>query len=117
MGERIRRRRLELGLRQRDVAERIKCSATAIYNWEQERTSPKVSQLPAIIGFLAYAPWSAPKGFGAWLRQVREGLGLSRRKLARRLNVDESTIAGWERLKRRPTAASLEKMQMLLDRL
>jgi transcriptional regulator with XRE-family HTH domain len=74
-----------------------------------------VTHLPAIVDFLGYAPWKPPEGFGAWFRQLREVLGLSRKKVASRLEIDESTVAGWERQRRRPPYASAEKIRLIFD--
>jgi DNA-binding XRE family transcriptional regulator len=67
-----------------------------LVRWETNGVEPKPYLIPRIIDFLGYVPWKAPDGFGAWLRQVRRALGLSRRRLAALLGVDESTITRWE---------------------
>ena len=56
VGNRIRKRRLDLGLLQREVAAEIGVDASSVYNWENGRTEPELRHLPAIIRFLGYDP-------------------------------------------------------------
>jgi len=56
LGDHIRKRRLELGLLQREVAERIGAAETTICNWERQRTAPTLSSIPKVLQFLAYVP-------------------------------------------------------------
>jgi transcriptional regulator with XRE-family HTH domain len=97
LGDELRRRRLELGLLQREVADRLGVSKGSVWQWERNRTEPQVHCLPAIYDFLGYAPWQRPNGFADWLRQARRGMGLSRRKLVARIGVDPTTVDRWER--------------------
>lgn len=103
LGDHLRKRRLDLGLRQRQVALTLGVDAMTVNNWEVGRTAPKISFIPSIYDFLGYGPWEPPEGFGRWLGQVRRGLGLSRRKLAQRLAVDVTTVDRWERGKGQPS--------------
>lgn len=57
VGDRLRRRRLELGLLQREVAERLGVDEATVYNWEGNRTTPAQLQWPQIIAFLGYVPF------------------------------------------------------------
>ena len=45
---------MELGLLQRDVAERIGTHVQTVCNWELGETSPALPRLPGVIGFLGY---------------------------------------------------------------
>jgi transcriptional regulator with XRE-family HTH domain len=60
LGDHLRKRRLDLGLLQREAAARIGCSVSAVSNWETNRTQPRVTQVPAIVAFLGDAPLQAP---------------------------------------------------------
>jgi len=82
--------------------------------WETNRRQPKAYLVPQVINFLGYAPWTAPDGFGAWLRQARRALGLSRRKLAARLSVDESTVFRWEAGQGSPARAVRRRLLRVL---
>lgn len=115
-GDRIRRRRLELGLLQRDAAEQIGCSTSSVTSWERNRAKPKVSEVPRIIRFLGYAPVDASEPWSARLTRARQALGLSRKRLAAPLGVDESTVKRWEDGTGRPSARLEEWLRDLLSR-
>ncbi len=116
LGDHIRAHRLDLGSLPRDVARKAGVSEASIWQWENNRTTPKVSLITRIYEFLGYAPYTPPESFGAWLGQARKGLGLSRRKLAQTLGMDVTTVDRWERGRGRPTAASLARLRRLLER-
>jgi DNA-binding XRE family transcriptional regulator len=46
LGDHLRKRRLELGLLQREVAERLGVDETTVYNWERNRTNPSRQLVP-----------------------------------------------------------------------
>lgn len=52
----MRKRRLDLGLLQREVAARLGVTESTVTNWELNRTSPKIRFLPGIIALLGYDP-------------------------------------------------------------
>jgi transcriptional regulator with XRE-family HTH domain len=52
LGDHLRRRRLDLGLLQREVAEQLGVDATTVYNWERHRTEPAVRLILQIMRFL-----------------------------------------------------------------
>ncbi len=56
MGGHIRKRRLDLGLLQREVAQQLGVDKSTILNWERGHTSPALRLLPRIIGLLSYSP-------------------------------------------------------------
>lgn len=96
LGEHLRKRRGELGLQQRDVARQVGVNASTILNWETGRTTPPIRHLPLIIEFLGYDPWPLPKSLAEQLQAKRRQLGLSRKRAARCLGVDEGTLVRWE---------------------
>ena len=91
-------------------------SEASIWQWENNRTKPKVYLVPRVYDFLGYAPYAPTDRFGDWLRQARSGLGLSRRKLGAELGLDVTTIDRWERGQGRPTDASRARIRRLLER-
>jgi DNA-binding XRE family transcriptional regulator len=52
LGDRIKKRRIDLGLLQRVVGQRIGVSALTITNWEKNHTSPNLKFMPEVIAFL-----------------------------------------------------------------
>ena len=104
IGDHVRKRRLDLGLLQRDVALQIGVDEATVFNWEAGTASPSLRALPGVIRFLDYDPRLAPEAtdLGGLVRHHRQGQGLSMDALAEVLGVDSSTVRGWERRGHRP---------------
>jgi transcriptional regulator with XRE-family HTH domain len=79
LGDHKRKRRLDLGLLQREVAERLSADTCSVTNWELNRTKPALWFLPAIVRFLGYVPWSADGSIGHRLLAYRRERGLPNR--------------------------------------
>ncbi|MGD0949421.1 MAG: helix-turn-helix transcriptional regulator [Candidatus Binatia bacterium] len=114
LGDHLRRKRVELGLLQREVAEKLGVSEASVWQWESNQTKPKPCLLPRIIDFLGYAPWTAPAAFGEWLRMARRANGFSRKRLAKVLKVDESTVFWWESGTSQPITRLRKRIAALL---
>lgn len=97
LGARLRRRRRELGVWQRDAAMTIGVKPWTLLSWERDVRQPMVSMYPAIIRYLGYEPWPQPTTFGEELMAERRRRGLSIRDAAAILGVDEGTFGHWER--------------------
>ncbi|MBI1805107.1 MAG: helix-turn-helix transcriptional regulator [Ignavibacteriae bacterium] len=98
LGDHIRKRRLDLGMHQKDVAKLINTTTSTITNWEKNRTSPRLRLLPSVFGFLGYNPLqSNPNSLGEKIKQYRIQKGLSLRRLAKELGIDPGTLERWER--------------------
>ncbi len=66
LGDAIRKRRLDLGLRQKDVAKIIGCDEASILNWEKGHTSPSSNIVSDIRRFFGpHAKRPKTEGFGA----------------------------------------------------
>lgn len=98
VGDHIRKRRRELGLLQREAAERIGVTECSVYNWENGVSSPDFRKLPAIIAFLGYNPVPEPTDEAERRKWWRRSKGLSQREPARELGVDPGTLAKRERV-------------------
>lgn len=107
LGEHLRKRRLELGLFQREVAKRLRIGQFTYLSWEKDRARPEVRWWPAIIGFLGYDPHPEPWTFSEQLRARRRALGLSIAEAAQRVGVDEGTFGRWDRGVREPLGRHL----------
>jgi DNA-binding XRE family transcriptional regulator len=55
LGDHLRKRRLNLGMLQRQVAEVLGVDTTTITNWEKNRCSPSARMLPRIWRFLGFS--------------------------------------------------------------
>ena len=113
LGDHLRAKRLDLGLEQKDVAKVIGVDTCSIYNWELNHFSPAFRHYPKISDFLGYCIIQHFKTEGEKVRLFRQGSGLSIKKLAELLGVDESSIRSWEAGKHSPTKNSREKMEKL----
>ena len=56
LGEHIKKRRLDLGLLQREVSAQISVNPWTVANWEKGRTIPAKRFVPKILRFLGYEP-------------------------------------------------------------
>jgi DNA-binding transcriptional regulator YiaG len=115
LSQKIRNRRLELQLRQRDIARILKVSEDCITNWENNLAEPRIQNFPAIIAFLGYNPFAINLGtLGGRIKQYRILGGLSHRNMGKILKVDASTIGTWEKNMHYPQGAMLKKLLQLL---
>lgn len=97
ISDHLRKRRLDLKLSQRAVAEIFGVSEDTITYWENERSVPQISYMPKIIRFLGYNPYPIDtSSLGGKIKEFRYLHGLSKKRLAARLQVDPSTITTWE---------------------
>ena len=108
LGEKIRNKRIELGLSQSQVAKILNTDAQYIYAWENNHYKPIISKYPKIIDFLGYFPFEIDTStFGGKIKKYRYLHGLSQEKMAQFLNVDEGTITGYERNKKVPKVVKI----------
>jgi transcriptional regulator with XRE-family HTH domain len=97
LGEHIRKRRLELGLTQKDAARQLGCCWSALLNWEKGKRQPGIASIPAIIAFLDGDPFPQPTSLSEQLAAVRRRMGWSIKQTADRLGVDPGTWGRWEK--------------------
>jgi len=115
LGDHLRKKRFDLGLLQREVAERLGVSAETIVNWEGNATTPICHRREAIVHFLGYNPFPKPRTLGEQLVWHRWALGLSQRRFAKRLKIDQGTLGRWERGERQPTGKYLARVKCALE--
>ena len=115
LGGHLNKRRHELGLFQKEVAERLDVDEWTVGNWEKGKTTPAVRYLPRIIDFLGYDPNPPARTLGERIATKWRTMGLLRKRLAKRLTMDEATLARWERGKAMPKAEHMERVKRLLD--
>ena len=114
VGDHLRKRRLDLRLLQREVAEQIGVDTTTITNWELGHTTPALCRMPNVIQFLGYDPQPQPETLGQALKRRRQVRGMSQREMAKRLGVDPATVGRSEREARIPAGEFLRRVQILL---
>ncbi len=104
LGEHLRKRRIELGLLQRHVAKSVGVAVNTLMTWERDRAEPEPRYWSKIISFLGYDPNPAPETLGEHLQARYRALGLPRKEVAARLQMDEGTLKKYETGASRPTS-------------
>ena len=97
LGQHLRRRRLLDGKLQREVAVGLGVNTSTYLLWETNRSRPEDRYYPRIFCFLGCDPFPAPTTLPERIRRKRLELGLPAKEAARLINVDEGTLARWER--------------------
>jgi transcriptional regulator with XRE-family HTH domain len=95
LGEHLRNRRLQLGLRQQDVAENLGTLREVYDRWERDIRNPVISEWPAILAFMGYYPFPENRPADLVLR-ARRVQGTDQKRLARMLGVIHQRLRRWE---------------------
>ncbi len=106
LGDHLRRRRLELGLYQKDVAVQIGVTTSSIWNWEHGWTID-LRFIPGIIEFIGYNPISCPDDLIdrlAWYKRIN---GLSLEDLGALMRRDPEQLGGWLNRRHKPCRRNL----------
>ena len=117
LGDHLRKKRLDLGLLQKDVAQIVGTTTTSIMYWETNRISPSIEFIPKIINFLGYIPFDriSKMSLGEQIKTCRKIKGISQKELARQFRFDPGTVAHWENDNRKPAVSYLTKLNAFLD--
>ena len=116
LGDHLRKRRLDLGILQKDVAQKIGVNKATITNWELSHNFPELRYIPGIIEFLGYWPYDTQaENLGQQIIAKRTKLGLSQKELACLINVDASTLRRWEQNVGQPSLKHRERMMAFLS--
>ena len=97
IGDHIRTARRERKLLQRQIAGEIGVTEATICKWEQNRSAPSITYMPAIIRFIGNDPSPIPSTLSERMRAFRRRFGLSIEQAARQAGVNESSWSEWER--------------------
>ena len=112
LGDKIRNKRLELGLSQSQVAKIFNTDPDLIYMWEKNIIKPSIKRFPEVITFLGYFPFEIDESsLGGKIKLYRYMYGLSQEAMAEFLNLNESTIRDYERGIRKPLERLKVKIQ------
>lgn len=116
IGDHIRKRRLDLRLRQRDVADLIGVERVTVGGWETMGLRPPPASLEKVVKFLRCEPKSAAKASDLVqkLTALRRRLRLARSEMAEKLGISYGTIWSWEQGRRRPRGRSLSLLMTFL---
>ncbi len=98
-------------LTKRQLSINLHVDDTTIYLWERNKGSPSLAQIPKIIEFLGRDPFEKRvESLGENIREYRRIHGLTQKRLAEQLGVDETTLASWENGEHHPSKKLLEKI-------
>jgi len=114
IGDHLRKRRLDLGLLQRELAERLGVDEMTVTNWELNRTRPAVRFIPSLIRLIGYLPYPVGTTLADQLVACRTAQGLSQKATARLLGIDPGTLGRWESGERRPQRPFLTRVEAFL---
>jgi len=125
LGEHLRKKRFQAGLRQAEIANKLGVSARTLSLWECDRIYPAWAFQPRLIAYLGYDPFTEnglklakgnetsgvanfaeehPKTIGKKIRQFRLKSRKTRQQLAAEWGVSAKTLWGWEADRRQPSA-------------
>jgi DNA-binding XRE family transcriptional regulator len=125
IGEHLKKRRFDLGMRQSEAAQRLGVSERTLSQWEVDKVYPTWPFQPRLIQYLGYDPFTDPAlgrpgatnphalpscdseptaGIGQQMRSRRMELKKTRKQCAKELGVSVKTLRGWETGQRQPTS-------------
>jgi transcriptional regulator with XRE-family HTH domain len=110
LGDHLIRRRRDLGLTQRQAADRLAVWVATFASWESGEFNPNIRLYPRVYGFLGSCPLPAePPALGARLEAWRRSKGLSAAEAARMAGLDPGTVGRLERHPDRPLHARVRE--------
>jgi transcriptional regulator with XRE-family HTH domain len=110
-GDHIKTRRLDMKLTKRQLSRKLNVSDITIYLWERNKVRPSLAQIPKIIEFLGRNPFEThSENLADKIKGFRRVRGLSQKKLAELLGIDQTTLAGWERGEHQPIKNMLQRL-------
>ncbi len=118
LGDHLRKRRLDMKLLQKDVAQELSVCEQSICNWEKNLAKPDIKYIPTIIKFIGYVPFDTSiVSTGEKIILYRKLHGLSQKMLACQLGIDPSTLRKWERNKRKPSDKFFRRFKYIVQAL
>jgi len=135
IGEHLRKKRFDLGIRQSEVAQRLGVSDRTLSLWECDRVYPAWSQQPKVTAFLGYNPFTdpalgrpggneppfvaflvldAPGNLGQQMMKRRLQMRKTRKEFAKELGVSTKTLWGWETNRCQPSATLRKRLGAVL---
>jgi transcriptional regulator with XRE-family HTH domain len=100
-----------LKITKRQLSLRLNVSDLTIYLWEKNKIKPSLAQIPKIIEFLGRDPFEKEaEKIGDKIREHRRIHGITQKRFAAQLGIDQTTLAGWERGKHQPNKRLLDRL-------
>jgi len=85
---------MDLGMLQRQLADKIGVSEASIWSWEKG-TEPELVHIPKIIDFLGYVPFECPDDLLGRLRYFKLINGMSYERLGAAMGRDPEQLVDW----------------------
>lgn len=115
LGEYLKKRRRELGLLQREVADRMGINHFTYINWEKDKTKPVSSQFRPVIDFLGFDPTPAPATLAERLAAKRRATGMTFEQTAMHFGWDPGTLTRYLNGTWRMPAGRADALERFLD--
>jgi transcriptional regulator with XRE-family HTH domain len=115
LGDHLRRRRLELGLYQKDVAIQIDVTTSTIWNWENGWSTIAMGCMPKVIKFLGYNPIPCPEALMERLAWYKQAKGLPLEKLGAEMGRDPEQLADWLTGRHNPCRRNQKEIEEFLS--
>lgn len=117
IGEQIRKKRIDSGLTQAELAKILNVSTDSVTYWENNRNKPQIAYYPRIHHFLGFDTATFDEtNFRGRLQTYRWRNGISCKDIARLLKVDTSTIRTWEKGLNMPSQKKIDEIEALFQR-
>jgi DNA-binding XRE family transcriptional regulator len=114
IGDHIRKRRMDLCLVQREVAEIISVTESSVWNWEHG-TEPELHYNPRIIKFLGYIPFDCPDDTVGRLAWYKRSMGMNLDCLGGVMGRDPEQLSDWLSGRHYPFRKNREKIELFLE--
>lgn len=114
IGDHIRKRRMDLGLLQREVAEIIGVTESSVWNWEHG-VEPELQYNPRIIKFLGYIPFDCPDDTVGRLAWYKRAMGMNLDHLGEAMGRDPEQLSDWLSGRHNPFRKNREKIELFLE--
>lgn len=104
---------MDLGLYQRQAAERIGVTEASVLNWERG-VEPELVHIPEIIEFLGYVPFECLDDILGRLRYFKLVNGMSFERLGAAMGREPEQLIDWLSNRVRPCKRNLENISLIL---
>jgi transcriptional regulator with XRE-family HTH domain len=116
LGDKLRNRRVELGLSQSQVAKIFKADSDLVCMWEKNIVKPTIKRYPQVINFLGYFPFDVDRTtIGGKIKLYRYTNGLSQEEMAIVLDLNECSVRDYERGGRKPFKSTESRIRTMLN--